>query len=202
VKKKVRKPDLSPKETVKPAATDATATPKPEDAKPAPEPQWVSSYEALGALVGLRRESIQRLLKKHKGDPALAQLTRANCDHSVPVWRAFMAAHNIEARSADTPEGKAAKEERLLDEKIRKAAFENDVREGNYLLTAEVVAFLRDTHETLKRLDRQIYEEETPPLSAGKTAAAIRLVNQAANDRKAVLMREHAEKLKTLGKKP
>lgn len=155
------------------------------------EPAWVSSYEKLGKIVGLHCKSFPRLIKDHHDQPDLPGPNQRG-EHSVPAWRAFILNHGIDARSLESSAGKSGRELELLEEKIRKARFENELREGQYLPVAEAANFLRDSHESLKRLDTQIHENEMPPLLAGKTAPAIRVANRAANDRKAALMREQA----------
>lgn len=127
--------------------------------------EWVSSYEALGKLVGLHRASFPRIVKQHPDAPR----ARANGDHHVPSWKHFLAAHpEIDCRSGTLP---ASTKEEIDQEKLRKIRFQNDREEKAYIRAAEFEAWLLDTIEKIKGLLRKHLKNELPAKWEGLRAA-------------------------------
>lgn len=153
-------------ETASPGSATAAAT----NAAPHPHPEWVSSYEQLGKIVGLHRASFPRI-RKDKPD---APKPRANGDHSVSAWRAFLAAHpEIECRSEAAAPAKSELEIDKLTEQCRRLKFENDREAGLYLLKSDVDGWLVETIETIKAKLSAKLLNELPPKIEGLRAAEI-----------------------------
>jgi hypothetical protein len=133
-----------------------------------PHAEWVSSYEQLGLIVGLHRASFPRI-RRDKPD---APKPRANGDHSVSAWRAFLTAHpEIQCRSEASAPAKSELELEKLRQQCRRIKSENDRSDNLYLWKADVDGWLVETIEAIKAKLRAKLLNELPPKLEGLRAA-------------------------------
>lgn len=141
-------------------------------ATPAERPRWVSSYEQLGVIFGMHRASFPRLTKRLKAVGIEAPEPRANGDHDVEAWDRFFA-ENPEIKRQAAEGTKNALAEAIDEEKLRKLKFDNDQRDGLYILKAEVEAWLRNKVQLVR--DRLVakLKQELPGKLEGLRASEI-----------------------------
>lgn len=132
-------------------------------------PEFVRSYEELGAIFGPHRASFPRFRKQFKDAPK----AKANGLHSVPEWRQFFTRHPeclvkaIAAGEADAVPG--SRRAKIEDEQWRKLKIANDHRDGILISKSEVGGKLRTLAETQRGICRQKLENEYPALIPGLT---------------------------------
>jgi hypothetical protein len=128
--------------------------------EPAPAEEWVSSYEKLGKILGLHRASFPRIVKQYPEAPR----PRANGEHHVPAWQAFLKEHpDIECRSGPASTLKDA----LDQEKLRALKRENDAADGLLVNKDLVIDSNRRVAAALKNILRKLLNE-MPGAVAGK----------------------------------
>ncbi len=150
-----------------------------------PTGEWVSSYEKLGAALGLHRASFPRIRKDHPDAPK----PRANGDHNLPAWTAFLEANpQIKPRTEPEPQSepaagplpaagssKSALQLEELRQKVRRLIFKADQEEALYLLKAGVHAWQVEAIERIKETLSVKLKNELPPKLVGLSAPEISL---------------------------
>lgn len=147
------------------AAATALSTPEVALAAPDPtRPEWVASYEELGRWLGFHRASFPRLRRAHADCPA----PRANGDHSLAAWTAWLDSHPaVRARSEEPEPTRAALELERIREQARKLRIANDITEGRYVLRGDIARALSGLATGQRALLRQKLENEFPALLSG-----------------------------------
>lgn len=158
--------------------------------------EWVGSRAELAKALGLHPNSIPRIIRDHKAAPDLPK-PRQNGDHNVADWKRFIAAHGINAKAEDS---QSISEIKLLQEieKLHRYRRENQLADGAVIPKADSARILHQSHEHIKIICRQIWEEELPPVIAGLNAGAIRTHARKANDRLCKLAKEYEAQLADL----
>jgi hypothetical protein len=146
-----------------------------------PEPEFVGSYEELGAMFGPHRASFPRFRRDYPDAPRAA----SNGKHSVAAWRKFFSEHpqlveKSQRAAASGPDGPGglsgapvgavspfARRALIEEEQHRKLKIANDQRAGLLVVKAGVAGDLRTLAETQKGILRQKLEIEYPALIGG-----------------------------------
>lgn len=140
--------------------------------------EWVSSYEALGEILGCHRASFPRWRRIYEEAPK----PRANGDHSVDAWRQFFKQHPEIRGAADMTVEMQQLELEEMRQRVRKILFNNDVREGSFTPNAKFAAWITKVVAEAKALLRQKFEHELPGYTAKQEPAQVRVLNKRAVD--------------------
>jgi hypothetical protein len=161
-----------------------------------PNPGWVTSREKLAAALGCYPHSIPRWIRDHKLD--VTKLRNGKGHWSVSAMKAELArvGVSVEQCKSDGERGEFMRQQEQTKSALLRLKLQRE--SGELIDKAMAVRILHESHERVKMLARQIFEDELPPVTAGMQAGAVRLENRKAVDRLCALAREYAEQMEAI----
>lgn len=132
-------------------------------------PTFVTSYQELGKVLGVTRQTLNRWTKIDGAPKA-----RSDGRHSISEWRNFMKSHDLSGKSHDMETLKARK---LLAE-CEKRELENSIKRRQFVSLEEVrLAWSSNVGEALAIMRKRMVDEQPPILAAMDEPLEIREAN-------------------------
>lgn len=134
---------------------------------------FAKNFVELAEILGVSRQSLYAWRKK-PGAPVPA----ANGKHRIVEWREFIRSEGLAAGGGETatPDGEALRARKLLAE-IEERELKVAIRKGEYILAETVRTQIAALASGAVAILRAKFENELPPLIAGKSAVEIREIS-------------------------